>query len=226
MSRANPSHSLLGISPIFARSTLICSVLICAEWLRGSPAIGRPQPLTVYAKTTLGRSVTASQASKVSTRLSMLCPPRSLRISKSSLSEYCLRCSATPAGAPSRKRARRSSCFWPKRDWYCSLGMSSNHCLNLSLSGSANAFLSLEPYLTSVTCQPAASNCARHCAIRIPGITRSSDWRLKSTIHITFPTPSVAGSATASQIFPSSSSASPISAIKRECGRAPKWAST
>jgi hypothetical protein len=62
--------------------------------------------------------------------------------------------------------------------------------------------------------------------MRMPGTTRSSDCRLKSTSHITLPRPAVAGSATASQMLPSSSSASPISAMNRECGRAPKCAST
>ncbi|CAB4691384.1 unannotated protein [freshwater metagenome] len=104
--------------------------------------------------------------------------------------------------------------------------MSSNHFLKIAFPGSANAASNLRPYLVSTTCHPAASNCMRHCAIRIPGITRSKDWRLKSTIHITFPSPCVAGSATASQTFPSSNSASPINAIKRESGRLPKCAST
>jgi len=45
-------------------------------------------------------------------------------------------------------------------------------------------------------------------------------------IHITLPSPSVAGSATASQMLPSSSSASPISATNLLAGLAPKCAST
>ena len=54
------SHSVSAVRPCAARSASTCSVLSSAEWLRGLPAIGSPQPLTVYAKTTLGRSVTAS----------------------------------------------------------------------------------------------------------------------------------------------------------------------
>ena len=47
------------------------------------------------------------------------------------------------------------------------------------------------------------------------GTTRSSDWRLRSTTHITSPRRLTIGSAIASQQAPSSSSASPISAIWR-----------
>ena len=43
---------------------------------------------------------------------------------------------------------------------------------------------------------------------------------------MTLPSPSVAGSATASQMLPSSSSASPISDTNRLRGRGPKCAST
>ena len=49
---------------------------------------------------------------------------------------------------------------------------------------------------------------------------------MKSTIHITFPRFAVAGSARASQIFPSSNSASPITEIKRDFGLGPKCEST
>ena len=47
------------------------------------------------------------------------------------------------------------------------------------------------------------------------GTTRSRLWRLRSTIHVTLPRPCDAGSATASQTLPSSSSASPTSAMNR-----------
>ena len=43
---------------------------------------------------------------------------------------------------------------------------------------------------------------------------------------MTLPSPSVAESATASQMLPSSSSASPIREMNRLRGRGPKWAST
>ena len=62
--------------------------------------------------------------------------------------------------------------------------------------------------------------------MRTPGITRSRDCLLKSTIHITFPRFVVMGSASASQIFPSSSSASPITEINRDFGLGPKCEST
>ena len=73
--------------------------------------------------------------------------------------------------------------------------------------------------------QPAAVNCCSHWAMRTPGTTRSSDSGFRSTIHMTEPRPSVAGSATASQMLPSSSSASPISATNLLRGRGPKCAS-
>ena len=63
------------------------------------------------------------------------------------------------------------------------------------------------------------------------GTTRSSDWRLRSTTHMTSPSLATIGSATASQIAPSSSSASPISAIWRpptgtsKCPATYRWAS-
>ena len=67
-------------------------------------------------------------------------------------------------------------------------------------------------------CATAGSGCRGR---RGPG-----DCRLKSTIHMTLPSPRVASSAMASQMLPSSSSASPSSATKREAGRGPKCAST
>lgn len=132
----------------------------------------------------------------------------------------------TSAGAPSRNCLRSAGPASPNSDWYCSLGIASIQSRSASPPGRAYASASRRPYLTSTTCQPAASNWPRHWLIRMPGITRSSDWRLKSTSHMTLPSPVVAGSATASQMLPSSSSASPISATNRECGRAPKCAST
>ncbi len=133
---------------------------------------------------------------------------------------------STSAGAPSRNRLRSCAPVSPNSDWYCSFGIASIQSRSASPPGWAYARASLRPYLTSTTCQPAASNWPRHWSIRTPGTTRSSDCRLKSTTHITLPSPVVAGSATASQTLPSSSSASPINATNRECGRAPKCAST
>ena len=53
-------------------------------------------------------------------------------------------------------------------------------------------------------------------------MTRSSDCRLRSTIQSTFPSVRVSGSASASQMFPSSSSASPSSEMNRPPVEAPK----
>ncbi len=44
---SNRSHSVAGVRPSPVRNSSICWVVSRAEWLRGLPAIGRPQPLTV-----------------------------------------------------------------------------------------------------------------------------------------------------------------------------------
>src|SRR4051794_41517613 len=55
------------------------------------------------------------------------------------------------------------------------------------------------PYLTITWCQPAASNIAASRPAAMSGTTRSSDWRLRSTTHITSPRRATIGSAIASQ---------------------------
>ena len=74
---------------------------------------------------------------------------------------------------------------------------------------------SSRPYLTVIVCHPAAANIAPIRPAAMSGTTRSSDWRLRSTIHSTSPSDGIIGSTSASQIAPSSSSASPIRAISR-----------
>ena len=144
-------------------------------------------------------------------------PPRSVTSGASSSSE----CSAHAGPRPRSARRRGSACAAsapgrPKSDWYSSLGMSSIQARSDSPPGSAKAACSRRPYFASTTCQPAASELRRASwSIRTPGTTRSSDWRLRSTIQVTLPRPVVAGSATASQTLPSSSSASPMSAMNR-----------
>ena len=82
-------------------------------------------------------------------------------------------------------------------------------------SRSAGCAASLGPYLTITQCQPAASNIEASRPAAMSGTTRSSDWRLRSTTHMTSPSLATIGSAIASQQAPSSSSASPSSAIWR-----------
>ena len=83
----------------------------------------------------------------------------------------------------------------------------------------SNSSRSRRPYLTVIVCQPAASNIAPMRPAAMSGTTRSSDWRLRSTIHSTSPRRGTIGSTSASQIAPSSSSASPSSATWRPpCG--------
>ena len=69
------------------------------------------------------------------------------------------------------------------------------------------------PYFASMTCHPAPSKNSTSFLIFWSGITRSRLWRLTSTTHITYPRPCSDGSAIASQMLPSSSSASPTSAM-------------
>ncbi len=82
-------------------------------------------------------------------------------------------------------------------------------------SRSAGRAASRGPYLTITACQPAAVNMSSSRPAAMSGTTRSSDCRLRSTTHMTSPSLLTIGSATASQHAPSSSSASPISAICR-----------
>src|SRR3954469_10546289 len=57
----------------------------------------------------------------------------------------------------------------------------------------------------------------------MPGMIQSRLWRLRSTIQRTLPRPWTWSSKTASQTLPSSSSASPISAMYRLEVMPPKW---
>ena len=84
--------------------------------------------------------------------------------------------------------------------------------------GRSNRASSLRPYLTVSTCQPAASNIPARRPKAMSGTTRSSDWRFRSTTQSTSPRRATHGSAIASQTAPSSSSASPSSAIWRPRG--------
>ena len=77
--------------------------------------------------------------------------------------------------------------------------------------GRVNSSCSSRPYLTVSTCQPAASNMPCSRVAPMLGTTRSSDCRLRSTIHTTSPSSPTIGSRIASQHAPSSSSASPTS---------------
>ena len=165
---------------------------------------------------TLGRSLMASHSSSASISDPRSCPPRSVTTSRRVGSSYFSISDTSSAGAPSVKRARRSGPWSAKSDWYFSLGMPSIQSRRRCPPGALNSSVSRSPYLTSLTCQPDASNWARHCLIRMPGTTRSSDCRLKSTIQSTLPRPSVAGSAIASHTLPSSSSASPRIDTKRD----------
>ncbi len=115
-----------------------------------------------------------------------------------------------PAAARAARRRRRAAgagtrrCSWrrcaPRRP---------------SPPGRPNRPSSSRPYLTTTTCHPAASNMVESRSAVITGTTRSSDWRLKSTIHSTSPSRATSGSTSASHTAPSSSSASPTIAMWR-----------
>ncbi len=66
-------------------------------------------------------------------------------------------------------------------------GSACRRCAVASVSppGSSYASRSLVPVLEDLTCQPCSRNTSRElCRARIARMTRSSDWRLKSTIHV------------------------------------------
>ena len=90
-----------------------------------------------------------------------------------------------------------------------SLDMSSMAARSSSPLGSWKAAWSFLPYLASITVQPFAANISRHTRTRMPGMTRSRLWRLRSTTQRMFSASATAWSAIASQTTPSSSSASP-----------------
>ena len=104
--------------------------------------------------------------------------------------------------------------------WYSSLGIASMRARRSGRRARRG------PYLTITVCQPAASNIAARRPAAMSGTTRSSDWRLRSTTHMTSPRRATIGSAIASQHAPSSSSASPISAIWRPPRGTSKWPAT
>ena len=89
--------------------------------------------------------------------------------------------------------------------------------------GRSNSSRSQRPYLTVMQCHPAATNMSRMRPAAMSGTTRSSDCRLRSTIHITSPRRATIGSTRASQIAPSSISASPMRAIWRPPRGIGKW---
>ncbi len=118
------------------------------------------------------------------------------------------RCRAVrgPRRAAARAAARREL---RSSRWYSSLGIGSIRARSASPPRSSNSSRRRRPYLTVIVCQPAASNIAPTRPAAMSGTTRSSDWRLRSTIHSTSPRRGTIGSTSASQIAPSSSSASP-----------------
>ena len=128
--------------------------------------------------------------------------------------------------APARNRSRSSAPRNAKSDWYSSFDMSSMWRRRCWPPGRAKASCSRCPYFASTTCQPESAKNFISLWTFIPGMTRSRLWRLTSMIQVTLPRPCSAGSAMASQMLPSSSSASPTRAMKRAGRCGPKWAST
>ena len=124
--------------------------------------------------------------------------------------------------AASRARRPRSA---PKSAWYAR--SASRRCDAQQLAVLAAERLPQPAPVLELDHLPAeVRNCASSSAARMPGMTRSSDCRLRSTIQRTFPSLRASGSASASQMFPSSSSASPSSEMKRPPVDEPKWLST
>ena len=116
---------------------------------------------------------------------------------------------------PSSSLPRTSSSGMPSIPWYSSLLMSSMRVRRASPLGRSINSVNRSPYFAVITFQPFASNIWRNLWIRIPGITRSRLWRLRSMIQMHRSSSSTRGSSADSQTQPSSSSPSPMCAKKR-----------
>ena len=173
-----PSHSFSGVSPTCSRNRSICSAVRSAEWFAGRPAISSPYPLIVYAKTTVGRSVVSRARRNASSTSTRSCPPRfrtrALGPSGSAASKRETRLrSLLPNG--SNKTSSTTPSVTPKRDWYCSLGISSRRQRSRSPPSRANVSRRRLPYLSWRTSHPLARNFSSSSPVRLPGMTRSSD---------------------------------------------------
>ena len=192
-----------------------------AEWLAGCPSVIRRHALMVKANITDGRSVTLSASASASRSIGRSWPPRS-RIarprSSSSTSPSSFSTSRWPRPDPG-SRSRSSSGPARSSRWYSSFGIASMRRRSIGPPSRSNSSPRRRPYLSVMVCQPAASNIEASRPAAIWGTMRSSDWRFRSTIQSTSPSCGTTGSTMASQHAPSSSSASPSSAICRPpCG--------
>ena len=125
---------------------------------------------------------------------------------------------ARPPRPSPGSRSRNSEAGRRSKRWNSSLPIRSIRSRSASPRSRANSSRNQRPYLTEIVCQPAASNIDPIRPAAMSGTTRSNDWRFRSTIHSTSPSRGTIRSTRASQIAPSSSSASPSSAIWR-----PPW---
>ena len=106
-------------------------------------------------------------------------PPRSRNVCRSVVV-------AEVVGDAPRARRRSSRASARSSRWYSSLGIASMRCRSASPPAARTALE--RPYLTITPCQPGGLE-HRGAAgrRRCPGTTRSSDWRLRSTTHMTSP---------------------------------------
>lgn len=212
---SNRAQGASASAPSRGASSAIWSAVRRDEWFCGWPSLGRPWPLTVYAKITVG--LVSSMASNASPRVPRSWPPRLRRAARSVASSSVAIRRATGSLPPGR-RSRSSPASQRSRRWYSGLGIASMRARRSSPPGRSNSSVSSRPYFSVSTCQPAAANMPfSRCAARY-GTTRSRDCRLRSTIHTTSPSSATPGSRIASQTAPSSSSASPTREYCRPAG--------
>ena len=179
--------------------------------------LGRPHALIVYTKTTDGRSVVTSAWRNASQQITEVMAAKVTDDVRNrdvvEVGEHIEDLAPTvtvPRQNPANIRGRRPQAglvlLVPHR-----VETLAQRLAALTCEKAAHPF----PYLTVIVSQPAAWNIAPIRPAAMSGTTRSSDWRLRSTTHITLPRRGVIGSTSASQMAPSSSSASPTSAMLR-----------
>ncbi len=189
---AKRAHGSSASAPRSPASCAHCSAVSSAEWLAGWPSVGSRQRLDRVGedRPTAGRVAASACAERVEQVGEVVTAEVARRPRASSASSRsAIRRSIVAAPAARRRAAARAA-----RRRRCAAGAgtprcSSRRCASRSASppSRSNSSRSRRPYLTVIVCQPAASNIAPIRPAAMSGTTRSSDWRLRSTIHSTSP---------------------------------------
>jgi hypothetical protein len=219
----NGAHSSSPGTPSSRRSAASCSPVSWAPWFSGSPANGNRQPLRVHARIATGRSGIPSASANASTIASRSWPPRSASSAATPASPSASRRAVTSAGAASPSAFRAAAGGSRRRAWYSRFSIASSRPRSQAPPGSANSRSSRRPKRSDTTCQPSAPKRRPSCRLRRSPTTRSRLWRFRSTTTMWPARSAIASSVQASQTLPSSSSASPTSAMFRGRSAAGGW---